>query len=125
METAKRILVVEDDPSVRELICTLLESEGYSVVGAENGRVGLEKLRGMPRPGLIVLDLMMPVMNGWEFLDERTKDITLGRVPVIVTTAGDLPASPSHLPGVALTMRKPVELARLLAAIASVCVCAP
>jgi CheY-like chemotaxis protein len=119
METAKRILVVEDDPSVRELICTLLESEGYSVVGAENGRVGLEKLRGMPRPGLIVLDLMMPVMNGAEFLAALRADPALGDLPVLLISAYDEHAR--DVTGIVGYLRKPVSLDRLLEAAARYC----
>jgi CheY-like chemotaxis protein len=62
------ILVVEDDPDIAESLCDVLRSEGYDVVTASNGKEGLDRLEEMGRPCLILLDLMMPVMSGGEFL---------------------------------------------------------
>src|SRR5690348_10220063 len=63
----QRILLIEDDRGIREVLKCILEDEGYSVVVADNGQRGLEILRSSPTPDIIVLDLRMPVMDGWEF----------------------------------------------------------
>jgi PAS domain S-box-containing protein len=83
------ILVVDDDPALRELIRRLLEREGYTVTEAENGRVALERIREAP-PGAILLDLMMPEMDGFEFVRRFRKHDTWRTVPIIVLTAKDL-----------------------------------
>ncbi|MEW5853733.1 MAG: response regulator [Myxococcota bacterium] len=82
------ILVVEDDDDVREATRDALEDAGYRVVGVDNGASALQHLRarkGLPR--LIILDLMMPVMDGWGFLKVRDEDPDLRRVPVVVVSA--------------------------------------
>ncbi len=83
------ILVVDDDPALRELLRRLLEREGYAVQEAENGRAALERLREAP-PGLIVLDLMMPEMDGFEFVAAVRADKAWQTIPIIVVTAKDL-----------------------------------
>ena len=85
-DTAKHILCIEDEPEMIDLIRLILSRRGFEVVGAAGGREGLEKVRENP-PDLILLDLMMPDMDGWEVYqlikaDEKTKNI-----PVIVVTA--------------------------------------
>jgi DNA-binding response OmpR family regulator len=82
----KRILCIEDEPEMIDLIRLILGRRGFEVVGAAGGKEGLEKIRQGP-PDLVLLDLMMPDMDGWEVYqqmkaDEKTKDI-----PVIVVTA--------------------------------------
>jgi CheY-like chemotaxis protein len=82
-----KILVVEDDPEIREVVRDVLQDEGYAVVTATNGKEGLERLRQMARPCLVLLDLLMPVMNGGEFLTAlRTTDV-LATLPVVVFSA--------------------------------------
>ena len=83
------VLIVEDDAATRELLREALSNEGWSVMEAENGRVALDRLDEQ-RPGLVVLDLMMPEMDGFEFLAELRRDDMLKDVPVIVVTAADL-----------------------------------
>lgn len=83
----KSILVIEDDDDIRQVIRVYLEIEGYPVITAANGKQGLELLSQGPRPGLIILDLMMPIMNGWEFVDLLQSDDALASIPVIVVTA--------------------------------------
>jgi CheY-like chemotaxis protein len=85
------VLVVEDDAPLRELLRRMLEREGYTVVEADNGRAALDRLRE-GTPGAILLDLMMPVMDGFEFLAELGHEDAWGRIPVIVLTARDLSA---------------------------------
>ncbi|HEX5079078.1 MAG TPA: response regulator, partial [Geminicoccaceae bacterium] len=85
----KRILVVDDDAEHRRRLTQVLEGEGWQVTEAENGRVALERLADLI-PDLIVLDLMMPQMDGFEFLSELRRDQALRDVPVVVITAADL-----------------------------------
>lgn len=80
------ILVVEDDDDIRDLMEAVLSDEGYDVCGAENGVRGLELARASP-PALIVLDLMMPVMNGWEFRAHQKAEADLASIPVVVVSA--------------------------------------
>src|SRR5262249_38311227 len=83
------VLVVEDDAETREMLTRSLENQGWDAEAAENGRVGLEHIRAH-RPGLILLDLMMPEMDGFEFLAELRKVQTWHSIPVVVITAMDL-----------------------------------
>src|SRR5438552_202636 len=81
----KFVLVVEDDADIRESLGTILEEEGYGVVTTRNGREALSYLRsGRPRPSLILLDLLMPVMSGAEFRAEQERDPALADIPVVV-----------------------------------------
>lgn len=84
---SKRILVVEDEQVIRETFQLALEIEGYQVDVASNGKEGLDLLCAIPKPCLILLDLMMPVMNGWEFMDEIKKIPALADIPIVVVTA--------------------------------------
>jgi DNA-binding response OmpR family regulator len=82
------ILVVDDDADLRELLAELLTKEGYQVLTASNGKEALALLRDPdPTPSLILLDLMMPVMSGWEFLERVASDRTVTSVPIIVMSA--------------------------------------
>jgi CheY-like chemotaxis protein len=83
------VLVIEDDPSMREMLQRTLVKEGWRVTEAQNGKVGLEKLDG-GAPSLILLDLMMPEMDGFEFLDALRRRQGIQRIPVIVVTAKNL-----------------------------------
>ncbi len=86
MTAALRVLVVEDDANLRETICSLLTDAGYASWPAENGEVALERAR-IERPCVILLDLMMPIMNGWEFRTEQLRDPRLSSIPVVIMTA--------------------------------------
>jgi CheY-like chemotaxis protein len=114
-----RILVIDDDEDIREAFRDVLTEEGYRVDLAENGREALAFMRRRGRPDLVLLDLMMPVMNGWEFLHEKSRDDDLNTVPVLVVSANP-PASvlEDNVRGV---MRKPVQLEQLRSAVARVC----
>jgi CheY-like chemotaxis protein len=81
------VLIVEDDPEIRLALGDILESCDYSVAQAQNGREALERLRSGPRPAVILLDIMMPVMNGWAFRAEQLADPKLAAIPIIVLTA--------------------------------------
>jgi CheY-like chemotaxis protein len=82
-----QILVVEDDLSTREALNLILSAEGYRVFTADDGVAALAQLRGGERPGLILLDLMMPHMDGWQFRQEQLRDPRLADIPVIVCSA--------------------------------------
>lgn len=82
------ILLIEDDDSIREITQELLESEGYGVATAANGQAALEKLKAMETlPCLILLDLMMPVMDGWQFMEKKRVDARLNSIPVVAFSA--------------------------------------
>jgi CheY-like chemotaxis protein len=85
------VLVVDDDAGFRELMRRVLEREGYTVTEADNGRAGLDQLREH-LPGVILLDLMMPEMDGFEFLDEFRRHEAWRAIPVVVVTAKELTA---------------------------------
>jgi adenylate cyclase len=85
----RQVLLVEDDPTTRQLLGQMLAKDGWRVSEAENGRVALDRL-GEVAPALIILDLMMPEMDGFEFLAERNKTERWRRIPVVVVTAADL-----------------------------------
>ena len=110
----KTILIVEDDISIREVLQESLESEGFLIVQAENGKVGLEKLNEIPRPSVILLDMMMPIMDGREFLDRVRKDQTLKTIPIIVISAN---ASPAQARGANAFIPKPIDFDYLLTTI--------
>jgi CheY-like chemotaxis protein len=83
------VLIVDDDAGIRELLRRMLEPEGYAIVEAENGRVALERLRGMS-PSVVLLDLMMPEMDGFEFVTEFRRHESWRAIPIVVITARDL-----------------------------------
>ncbi|HVT43855.1 MAG TPA: response regulator [Thermoanaerobaculia bacterium] len=84
------VLVVDDDDSIRRMIATALERRGYSLCEARNGKEALEEMR-LGSTDLVVLDLMMPEISGWDVLAERDRDPRLRRIPVIVITANRSP----------------------------------
>jgi CheY-like chemotaxis protein len=87
---AGTVMVVEDDVCVRELVMEILGAGGFTAVGARNGQEALQHLReGLIQPALILLDLMMPVMDGRQFRAEQLNDPLLARIPVVVMSASD------------------------------------
>lgn len=108
----RHILVVEDDVDVRETLEDILESEGYTVTTAANGQEALERLSGAALPCVVLLDLMMPVMNGREFLAALRRDPVLANLPVVVATAWPIEAE--EAPGHQELLAKPYDLRNLL-----------
>jgi CheY-like chemotaxis protein len=108
------LLIVEDDDDARGALVALLESAGHTVVEARDGAEALAYLRGPNAVSLILLDLWMPVMNGWEFRDAQTKDPVLADLPVVVITADDLARRQAPGFGAVAWLTKPVDFARLL-----------
>lgn len=101
------ILVVDDDESIRETLQMALELENYSTALAADGAEALSWLQEHPSPRLILLDLMMPVMDGWQLFDRLRQDERLARIPVVVITAfGRDLGSVGQLP----VLKKPIDL---------------
>jgi CheY-like chemotaxis protein len=113
------VLIVEDDDDVREMLAVLLRGESYDVMTATNGAEALEAMR-QQRPCLVLLDLMMPVMNGWDFRRLQLSDPDLADVPVICLTAVFDPARVAEELSVRC-FRKPVALDDVLVEVAAVC----
>jgi CheY-like chemotaxis protein len=116
------VCVIDDDADIREILSDILTYEGYEVLLASDGETALERLRS--RPGacnLIILDLMMPRMNGWEFLRRQLQDSKLASIPVILLTGAGNAATPGDDVRVAGTIEKPVDLDALLAKVAYYC----
>jgi CheY-like chemotaxis protein len=110
---APTILVVDDDHDICYMLAEALALDGHRVLTASNGQMALEQAR-RNRPDLIVLDLMMPVMNGWEFLEAQREDPVLASVPVIVDTA----FPETQVDGAAVILQKPFDVDTLLATVA-------
>jgi signal transduction histidine kinase len=107
-----QILLVEDDRGVRDALQEILEEKGYAVTPAENGRRALQTLRTIAPPDLIVLDLRMPIMDGWEFRAEQKNDATLACIPVLAVSA-DGSAKAAAIDAEAY-LRKPLNTDELL-----------
>ncbi len=113
------ILLVEDDPDISEAMAGCLTDCGYRVATAANGQVALETLRSNAElPRLILLDLMMPVMDGWEFRAAQRADPALAGVPVVLLSASMKVREAAAELGIARWLRKPIALEALLAAVA-------
>jgi CheY-like chemotaxis protein len=103
------ILVVDDDDDIREAMRDALEDEGYNVETASDGAQALDRLRAMPNePCLVLLDLMMPVMDGWTFLAERNQDPRLAGIPITIVSAA------RNVPPDVQCLAKPISQDRLL-----------
>jgi len=113
---ARTVAVVDDDTDLRETLGELLAEEGYQPRLFDNGRAALEFLRGGGSPDLILLDLMMPEMNGWQFREAQLGDERLRAIPVVVMTASrGLEGAPIAAQEI---LYKPVGLGQLIEAVA-------
>ena len=115
----KQLLIVDDDCDIRETLAEVLTDEGFEVTAAANGLEALRLLRAGLRPCVIVLDLMMPIMDGFRFRDEQRTEESLSQIPVVVITAGGMQESESIDAHEWVT--KPVKLEKLLSAIRRQC----
>lgn len=107
-----RILVVEDHNDSREMLEEFLTEEGFTVETAVNGLQALERLMRLPRPDLVLLDLMMPVMTGWDLMDRVAEKPSLRGLPVIVVSGA---GSTRPLPrGIVASIPKPLDLPLLM-----------
>ena len=114
----KQILVVEDDTSIRELLVELLQSEGYRVASAVNGLEGIKYLQSQNRPDLILIDLMMPVMDGYSFRTEQLKNEAWAKIPTVVMSAEANAKEKMKSYKITAFLSKPVELDTILRTVA-------
>jgi CheY-like chemotaxis protein len=119
-----RVLLVDDSFSTRELMSMLLGCQGCIVSTATNGAEAIEKLRSHARPDIILLDLLMPVMDGWTFSEELERDQELASIPIVILSGAAEGRLASKLKGVPF-LHKPVEIAELLQAIEGTCAGSP
>ena len=101
------VLIVEDEVKTRDALIDLLQKDGREIVTAGDGQEAMECLAKGARPRVILLDLMMPRMNGWEFLRRQSVDPSIARIPTIVLSGSDRPAGAKH------QLTKPVDVERL------------
>lgn len=111
------VLVVEDEEELREMMRDALEMNGYTVVTADEGQAALDALERIEKVCLVLLDLLMPGMSGWEFFEKMRARPELASVPVVVHSS-----APSRAPaGVTRVLQKPMDLERLLLVVREFC----
>ncbi len=110
----KTVLIVDDELDIRESLADALTYEGYSVQMATNGKEALALLPKLPRPCVVILDIIMPVMNGDEAYRAIRATPELADIPILISTS-----DPSRAPSNATVMKKPINLDRLLTTIAA------
>ena len=116
------VFIVEDDEDIRADLTAILRVKGFTVEDAANGREALVRLQAGARPCLMVLDLMMPVMNGWELRVAMRADAALREIPVVVVSgAGRIAADEEAALEPAAVLVKPFELSELLDLVARYC----
>jgi len=109
------ILVIEDDDDIRTTVVDVFSFEGYRAIGASDGAAALELLHASdPKPALILLDLMMPLMNGVEFREHQLADPSLAHIPVVILTADVNAQARCHELGAVGFLKKPMKLVALL-----------
>jgi len=116
-DTEKKLLVIEDDPDLGDVLCRVLSLSGYRASRATDGLIALEMLRSEELPDVILLDMMLPRMNGWEFRRAQLEDERLKDIPVIVLSAVAETVEPI---GAARRLRKPIDLNTLFSTIEEV-----
>lgn len=120
----KKILVVEDDPDIRLNLKLLLEGEDYAVDVAENGRVALERLSNGELPNLIILDLMMPVMDGFKFRELQQQDRRIASIPIMIMTADAHVGAKQTSIGAKAAVKKPADALSILEMVDGLVSCA-
>ena len=109
------LLLVEDDPTARASLTALLEKAGYRVHTAANGQAALDYLESQPPPDLILLDMLLPVLDGWHFLDRLGKLKLEAKPPIIITTGAEIIGpewAAAH--GCAALLHKPIDTVEML-----------
>lgn len=115
------VLIIEDDDEIREILAEMLTDKGYPVITARNGVEGLTAMRSSLLPCVVLLDLMMPVMDGWALRREMLADPKLAQIPVVVVSgAADLESKASQLKA-ACVLTKPVKWPVLLDSVRAHC----
>jgi two-component system response regulator CpxR len=121
---AQCVLVVDDDPSIRRMIVASLKRDGYTFCEAPNGKEALELMR-REHPNVVVLDLMMPILSGWDVLQARELEPELKQIPVIVISANRAPEVATAVDkGICAFLPKPFDIGALSALVRS-CLPAP
>lgn len=110
----QRLLLVEDDADLREALREALETSGYEVECAQNGREALDYLERSEPPCVVILDLMMPVMNGWEFREAQSRNEKIAHIPIVILTAGDRADLKAQSLRADDYLRKPIQFETLL-----------
>jgi two-component system, chemotaxis family, chemotaxis protein CheY len=110
----KSVLLVEDDPDACVFVSAVLEAEGFEVSCARNGREALEHLSSSKLPDVILLDLMMPVMDGWAFRAEQKRHPELAHIPVVVLSAVPNVRAQAHSLEADAYLQKPIDMDDLL-----------
>jgi CheY-like chemotaxis protein len=108
------VLVIDDDVEIRQALIDILEDEDYAVSAVANGKEALEILGRGPVPDVILLDVMMPVMDGWHFLSARLNHPVLVEVPIIIISAGNEAESEARKVGACQVLKKPLHLDDLI-----------
>lgn len=118
----KKILLVEDDQDIRDTLIELLEGEGYEVFFAENGQVGLDRLTaGGVLPNLILLDLMMPIKDGFQFCAEKDANPKIAHLPVVVMSAdGHVRENQQRVNALAY-LKKPLDIYEIINTVEKYC----
>jgi CheY-like chemotaxis protein len=114
------VLIVEDDHDLRDDLAFILRAKGYSVIAAENGSIALAKLKAS-RPDIVLLDLMMPVMNGWELRTKMLEDPALRQLPTVILTGVASPHETVKAMQASGYLAKPFDTSKLLETIERFC----
>jgi len=117
----KPVLIVEDAKDIRDSISASLSMIGIKSVHASHGQEALDLLSKMDPPALILLDIMMPVMDGWEFREHQQKDARIADVPVVVLTADGSAKEKAIKMGASLGVKKPLDLSTLFGIVKAHC----
>ncbi len=116
------LLVVDDEDDIREALASIIRQEGYAVDEAADGRAALEYMRSSrTKPCVVLLDLMMPVMNGWDLVGDMSQDEGLRSIPVVLITADARGASSDPRTSSLPLMSKPLDLRRLMDVVERYC----
>ena len=120
-QSTAEVLIVEDDAGIRETLLEILEEEGYQAAAASNGWEALQVMRRAGPPCVLVTDLMMPVMDGWELLGQVRQDAALASVPVVIITGDGRAEVRAEALGTSGCLLKPLDIGRLLSLVERYC----
>lgn len=115
------VLVVDDEPAIREMLHDVLLAEGHHVEVASDGHEGLERLREEPRPCIVLMDMLMPRLNGWQMAAEMQGDPALTDIPLVVIAANPRFAADAERIGADRWLGKPIDLDRLFGTVEELC----
>jgi CheY-like chemotaxis protein len=121
MHQGRTILLIDDDSDIRDAMCLILQHSGYRTVTASNGAEGIRALAADGAVDLILLDMMMPVMDGWGFRRSQEEGPAFSKIPVVVLTGDGRASAKAAAIGAAGYLKKPLEMEDLLAAVLRHC----